>query len=125
MFMSMLTSALTSAALPGRAQFLEHRPDVIERFAIAAAHQVERPLARLRDRRGHARFDGTRVARSAAFVDAYVRRRRDGRAVHEDRALRGVQKRIGLRVLGENRVHRRVVAHDRDDDVGVRRHLAE
>ena len=100
------------------AHLLKHRLEPLVGLAPAADHQVERAVARLRNRAGHAGLQRFRAGCLREPFDLDVRLRRDRRAVDEEFSG-GVGKQ---RVFGRRKdlVHRRVVGHDRDDDVGER-----
>ena len=90
---------------------------------IAAAHEIERAVARLRDAARHARLKALRACLLRALLHVHVDLRRDGGAVDEEFSGGVLQQAVAL--FRENRVHSLVVGDYRDDSIGETGYLPQ
>ena len=104
-------------------QRLQQRAHAFEDRVRPAHHEVQGPVAGLVDAGSHAGLERRRARLDGTLLHLHVRRRTQRRAVHEHAPLRAGQQRVAL--AREDAVHRRVVRHHGEHDVGARRDAGE
>ena len=101
-----------------RTKFFQNRFGFSESVFASAAHQIKRAFARLRNARGHARFERFRASFSGQLFDLDMDLRRDGGAINKEPAARVNQQIVTASCKDVS--HRVVVTHDSKDHVRFR-----
>ena len=94
----------------------------VEVRLVAADHQEQLAVARLRNAGCHAGFQAAGTHGFGGFVEFGVNRWREGRAVNKSSVFGSGEQIV---VAEEDRVHRLVIGYDRQDDVSMGGNLCQ